>query len=158
MPVAYPAATVATFATSAGGDASPILNTAPTVIGVPGKAWISGSAGVDAACLGLRRPALLIRLVSASAHTMALKRRTEPADDALRTIVSTLASRIGVTRQVRVLISTMTTSPATVGWLKPVIFLPPATALGVTADQLEALIAHELAHVRATTTPSTCCR
>ncbi len=42
----------------------------------------------------------------------------------------------------------MTDSPATLGFLRPVILLPPAVALGVTPQQLEALLAHELAHIR----------
>ena len=59
-----------------------------------------------------------------------------------------LAARIGVGRSVSVRISMMTDSPATLGFLRPVILLPPAVALGVTPQQLEALLAHELAHIR----------
>ena len=39
-------------------------------------------------------------------------------------------------------------STSVVGWLRPAILLPPATAMGLTAQQLEAVLAHELAHVR----------
>jgi len=35
-----------------------------------------------------------------------------------------------------------------VGWIKPVILIPPAALLGLTAQQLELLVAHELAHIR----------
>jgi len=89
-----------------------------------------------------------LRFVLASAHAIRLKRRTEPADEALASMVSALAARLGVARSVTVLTSTIAGSPATLGWIRPVILLPPATALGITPRQLEALLAHELAHVR----------
>lgn len=33
------------------------------------------------------------------------------------------------------------------GWLRPVLLLPPAALLGMPADQLELVLAHELAHI-----------
>jgi hypothetical protein len=35
-----------------------------------------------------------------------------------------------------------------VGWLRPVILVPAATIAGLTPEQLEAVLAHELAHIR----------
>ena len=37
--------------------------------------------------------------------------------------------------------------PATVGWLRPVVILPASALTGLTPEQLEFLLAHELAHV-----------
>jgi uncharacterized protein (TIGR03435 family) len=51
-------------------------------------------------------------------------------------------------RSVRVVTSTAANGPSMVGWLRPVILLPPATAMGLTPQQLEAVIAHELAHIK----------
>ena len=39
-------------------------------------------------------------------------------------------------------------SPATIGWWRPVVLLPTAVALRMPVDLVEALLAHELAHVR----------
>jgi beta-lactamase regulating signal transducer with metallopeptidase domain len=89
-----------------------------------------------------------LRLVLASMHTVALRRRSDAADGAIASTVSRLAARIGVGRSVSVRVSMLTDSPATLGFLRPVILLPPAVALGVTPQQLEALLAHELAHIR----------
>jgi hypothetical protein len=47
-----------------------------------------------------------------------------------------------------VIVSSIAEVPSTLGWLRPVILLPSAVLLGITPQQLEALIAHELAHVR----------
>src|SRR5262249_9924774 len=55
---------------------------------------------------------------------------------------------MGVRRRVRALMSSMVESPSVIGWLRPVILLPPATLMGLTSLQLEAIIAHEIAHIR----------
>ncbi|HEU0107643.1 MAG TPA: M56 family metallopeptidase, partial [Vicinamibacteria bacterium] len=59
-----------------------------------------------------------------------------------------LRRRMRVSRPVRLLESTMVDVPTVVGWLRPAILLPAATMAGLTAEQLEAILAHELAHVR----------
>ena len=59
-----------------------------------------------------------------------------------------LLRRMRVSRPVRLLESTMVEVPTVVGWLRPAILLPAATLAGLTAEQLEAILAHELAHVR----------
>jgi TonB family protein len=79
---------------------------------------------------------------------MATKRRGQPADDALVAAVRRLAGRMGISKRVVVLLAPLPDGPATIGWLRPVILLPPATAMGITPQQLEGLLAHELAHIR----------
>jgi hypothetical protein len=39
-------------------------------------------------------------------------------------------------------------TPSAIGWLKPAILLPAATVAGLTVEQLEAVLAHEIAHIR----------
>ncbi len=51
-------------------------------------------------------------------------------------------------RVVRVFESSAVAVPVMVGWIKPVVLLPAAALSGLTPTQVEALIAHELAHVR----------
>ena len=76
-------------------------------------------------------------------------RRGEPcADERVLTMVAGLARQIGITRPVRVLISSLANGPGVVGWLRPVMLLPPAAAMGLTPQQLEAVIAHEIAHIK----------
>ena len=89
-----------------------------------------------------------LRLVLAGAHTVVLRRRSDLEEGPIAAAVARLAARIGVRRPVSVRISILTDTPATLGLLRPVILLPPAAALGVTPEQLEALLAHELAHIR----------
>jgi beta-lactamase regulating signal transducer with metallopeptidase domain len=59
-----------------------------------------------------------------------------------------IATRLRVTRPVRVVSSTLALTPSLVGWLKPVVVLPASTLLALSPRQLEMVIAHELAHVR----------
>jgi len=59
-----------------------------------------------------------------------------------------LLRRMRVTRPVRLLESAMVEVPTVVGWLRPAILLPAATIAGLSPEQLEAILAHELAHVR----------
>lgn len=63
-------------------------------------------------------------------------------------MVSGLARRMNIGRPVRVLISRLTDSPGVVGFLRPVILIPTATLLNLSVEPLEAVLAHELAHVR----------
>ena len=88
------------------------------------------------------------RLVLGCKHAFALGRRGAPARESIVAMIAVLAKRMRVDRPVRVLISSMAEAPSVVGWLRPVILLPASTVLGLTPQQLEAVLAHELAHVR----------
>jgi len=59
-----------------------------------------------------------------------------------------LRDRLGVGRPVALLESARVAVPAVVGWLKPVILVPASAFSGLAPQQLEAVLAHELAHVR----------
>jgi beta-lactamase regulating signal transducer with metallopeptidase domain len=88
------------------------------------------------------------RLIGGGAQALVLRRHGEPAEAAVITIVTAAASRMRIARPVRVLMSTLADSPDVIGWLRPVILLPPAILVGLTPQQLEAVLAHELAHIR----------
>jgi hypothetical protein len=59
-----------------------------------------------------------------------------------------LAHRFGIDRPVRVFESTLVRVPAVVGCLRPVILLPASVIMGLAPSYLDAVLAHELAHVR----------
>ncbi len=91
---------------------------------------------------------LSMRMLWGCAKVAGLKRQGEAAEPALLAMVAGLAARIRVTRPVRVLMSSLADGPSVVGWLRPVLLLPAATVLGLRMEQLEAVLAHELAHIR----------
>ena len=88
------------------------------------------------------------RLVWGSRQVSLIRRRGEPAEEALHALVAGIAARMGVTKNIGVLISALVDGPSVVGFLRPVILLPAATVLGLAPEQLEAVLAHELAHIR----------
>lgn len=59
-----------------------------------------------------------------------------------------LAGRLGIDKPVLLLESSLVKVPVAVGWLKPLVLLPAGMVFGLTSQQLEAIIAHELAHIR----------
>lgn len=73
---------------------------------------------------------------------------TRPAAAPLVAMLERLAARLGVRRTVALLESALVQVPAVVGWLRPVILVPASALTGLTPQQLELLIAHELAHIR----------
>lgn len=59
-----------------------------------------------------------------------------------------LSSRLGISRPVRLLKSSLVKVPCVVGWLRPAILIPVSILSGLRVDQLESILAHELAHIR----------
>ena len=59
-----------------------------------------------------------------------------------------LASRLGVRVPVHVVDTTRVETPTAVGWLRPAILLPIAALANLTPSQVEAILAHELVHIR----------
>ncbi len=59
-----------------------------------------------------------------------------------------LSSRLAVARPVAIVASVRVSVPVVLGHLKPVIILPAAVLAGLSPAQVEAIVAHELAHVR----------
>src|SRR5262245_54739994 len=59
-----------------------------------------------------------------------------------------LCAHLQVMRPVRLLVSTIVGVPSAIGWLRPVILIPVSALTGLSPQQLEAIIAHELAHIR----------
>jgi beta-lactamase regulating signal transducer with metallopeptidase domain len=91
---------------------------------------------------------LSIRLIVACAGVERLKRATRAVDATVVARVQLLAHRFGIGRPVRVFESTLVRVPAVVGCLRPVILLPASVITGLAPSHLDAVLAHELAHVR----------
>jgi bla regulator protein blaR1 len=59
-----------------------------------------------------------------------------------------LARRMGVDRPVVLLESPAVSVPAVIGWLRAAVLVPTSALSGLPPDHLEAVLAHELAHIR----------
>ena len=62
--------------------------------------------------------------------------------------VRNVAARMGIKKPVQIWVSEFVSSPVTIGFLKPVILVPLAAISHLTPHQLEAVLLHELAHIR----------
>lgn len=92
---------------------------------------------------------LTARLCGGWLRIQRLRRRVaRPVAAEWQQTVQRLAARMHVARAVTLLQSALVEVPTVIGWLRPVILLPASALLGLSTRQLEALLAHELAHVR----------
>jgi beta-lactamase regulating signal transducer with metallopeptidase domain len=76
------------------------------------------------------------------------RRLTYPLPAALIETCRTLERRLQLRQRVRYVQSKMVETPAVIGCLRPVVLLPMAALSGLSPTQLEAIIAHELAHIK----------
>ncbi len=58
------------------------------------------------------------------------------------------AERMGIRKPVRIWLSELVSSPVTIGYLKPVILIPVAAVSQLSPAMMEAVILHELSHIR----------
>ncbi len=82
------------------------------------------------------------------AQVRRLRHSGNPAGGGLLESSRRICRRLRVSRPVRLLESALVRTPTVVGFLRPVVLLPASALTGLTSEQLEAILAHELAHVR----------
>jgi Zn-dependent protease with chaperone function len=63
-------------------------------------------------------------------------------------LLSNLAAELGLKRSVSIARSTLVRVPVVIGFIRPLILIPASILAGLPAEYLEAVIAHELAHIR----------
>ena len=105
----------------------------PALVGI----WLVG--------VGFLSLRLVVGLVEVAGLT---RRRVEPLAEPTRAILDRLIERAGVRRGVRGFASPRVEVPTVVGWIWPTILIPTAHLARLTARQVEAILAHEVAHIR----------
>lgn len=110
--------------------------------------WIASLGGWAIPAWALGVILFSIRLAWGSRQVAVLRRSGDAAEGPVVAIAARLGERLGLTRPVRLVITPLAEGPSVVGWIRPVILLPAATLLGLTPEQLEAVLAHEFAHIR----------
>jgi beta-lactamase regulating signal transducer with metallopeptidase domain len=81
------------------------------------------------------------------AHAIAKRNASDAAPEWQR-IAARLANALNLRRAVQLLESAAVEVPTVIGWLRPVVLLPAATLTGLSTEQMEMILAHELAHIR----------
>ncbi len=92
---------------------------------------------------------LSLRLASGWLWVQTMKRRrASAAADYWQQMSRKLARQLHIRRPIRLLESAAVGVPIVIGWLRPVVLLPASALAGLSPQQIEAILAHELAHVR----------
>lgn len=98
--------------------------------------WVLGVALFSARLIGGWRVVTRLRRVAVA---------SPPAE--WREALDGLMARMKVSAPVRLLASSLAPAPMVLGWLRPVILAPVGMLTGLPAEQVRALLAHELAHI-----------
>ena len=77
------------------------------------------------------------------------KRRMQAVavSDRVLEICATLQRRLGLNRAIAYCECKWLQAPAVIGWFRPIVFLPVTALSGLSDEQLQSVIAHELAHI-----------
>jgi D-alanyl-D-alanine endopeptidase (penicillin-binding protein 7) len=101
--------------------------------------WIVGTWAVCALAMALRMVAGLLWIGRAA---------QEGQDPAWQARIERMAAAFGIDRALRLRVVERLGSPVTAGWWRPVVLVPAALVSSMPAHLLEALLAHELAHIK----------
>ncbi|MDQ3535777.1 MAG: DUF2807 domain-containing protein, partial [Bacteroidota bacterium] len=89
-----------------------------------------------------------LRLLGGLAYVQRLKKyKVTDITSEWESKIKNISRKIGLDKTVRLLESSLVTVPMVVGYFKPVILIPIGAITGLSASQVEAILAHELAHI-----------
>ncbi len=108
-----------------------------SLVGWATPLWFAGVAGL-----------LLYRFASWIAAQRLRRRGTCAAPKEWSRYVASLAAQLGISRPVALLESYLAEVPMVIGYLRPVILAPIGMLAGLPLNQVEAILLHELAHIR----------
>ncbi|GAA4786389.1 M56 family metallopeptidase [Lysobacter hankyongensis] len=128
---------------------------APTVLATLGHAFSARSAPLDAATpwvvalWGVGVGAMLLRLLAGLSWLRRARRAARlPVPEIWQSRWRALCARMQLDDRIRLLISDDDDGPLSAGIFRPVVIVPAALLARMPAELLEALLAHELAHIR----------
>ena len=115
----------------------PSLSSDPDIAGIAAYCWVVGLSW------------MLLRYTYQWIQAQGLRHRSVSEPDAYwQDAFESLKSKLGVQQPVRLLRSGMAKTAMLVGCFRPVVLIPICAFTKLTPDQLRAVIAHELAHIR----------
>ena len=80
-------------------------------------------------------------------HRMTIDGLLDPPEK-ISTLFAKLTQRLSLTKKAKLYLSEKVFSPAVIGVFKPVILLPVGLVNGLTTDEVEAILIHEMNHIR----------
>lgn len=76
------------------------------------------------------------------------KEGLQKANPGYRLFVQKIGNQLGIRKKILVYVSEIVKSPVTIGYLKPIILLPLAALNNLSVQQAEAVLLHEIAHIK----------
>jgi beta-lactamase regulating signal transducer with metallopeptidase domain len=76
------------------------------------------------------------------------RQMTTPVSKEIKTKLNQLSKILGINKTIDVVQSVLVNVPTVIGHFKPVVLLPASTLTGLSGEQIEAILAHELAHIK----------
>jgi beta-lactamase regulating signal transducer with metallopeptidase domain len=159
--LAAPVATfffIASSGATAPAIASPVAKTQPTVAS---NVVVRASAGISRISPSLDVLPWLVETWLLGVALFSLRsaggflllereRRKQSAAPSARVlaICETLQRRLGLNRTIRYCKCQWLQAPAVMGWFRPIVLLPVTALSGLSEEQLQSIIAHELAHIQ----------
>ncbi len=90
----------------------------------------------------------MLRLLSSISYVYYLKSKMNfPADEYWQELLDGLAAKVNIQKGIELVESALVRSPMVIGHLKPVILFPIGAINRLNPSEVEAILAHELAHV-----------
>ncbi|WP_299817945.1 M56 family metallopeptidase [uncultured Pontibacter sp.] len=91
---------------------------------------------------------MALRFIGGLAYTQRLRHyKTTPLSEKWQQRLVALRQELGMSKVVRLVESGLVKVPVAIGYTKPVILLPIGAVTGLSQAQVEAILAHELAHI-----------
>lgn len=76
------------------------------------------------------------------------RKDAKPVSAKLHDLCVAVQRQLGLARAIRYCESSLLDAPAVIGWFRPAVLVPLTALTGLSDEQLQAVIAHELAHIR----------
>ncbi|MEM8969066.1 MAG: M56 family metallopeptidase, partial [Bacteroidota bacterium] len=89
-----------------------------------------------------------LRLVNGLVQSQRLRYRTQPIPTDWQQRAKKLAEQLGINQTILFASTDRSNTPLTLGWLKPIVLIPGSLFTMMPTDQLEAILIHELAHIK----------
>jgi bla regulator protein blaR1 len=113
-----------------------------------GYALLQSNISLITACWLAGALFFCLRLAGSWWYVSSLKRQATVLDNEWSLKIAALARQFNIDRIVTLAETAHLSVPAVVGYLKPVILIPTGMLSGLSPDQIESILIHELTHIR----------
>lgn len=92
---------------------------------------------------------LSLKTIGGYLFTQKIKKKdNQPVSEYFKKRISLIAEEMKVERKIKAFISPNVSQPIVIGYIKPAILLPAAMIFSMPYNQIEAILAHEIAHIK----------